>query len=207
MLNNLTISDFVIVSQLELNFQAGMSVLSGETGAGKSILIDALSLCLGARADVSQIREGCERATITAVFACNLQAEAILREQAIESETELHLRRTIDTKGKSKAFVNGVPVPAATLRQLAETLIDIHGQHAFQTLAKPAQQLELLDSFGNYQPMLAEVASVSQALAAAQKSLTKPKPGWKNARQDWKICTSSWKACKILNPKKASGKN
>jgi DNA repair protein RecN (Recombination protein N) len=97
MLSSLTIQDFVIVDKLDLHFAPGMSVLSGETGAGKSILIDALSLCLGARADASQVREGCERANITAVFELNPAAKAILDEQSIDcSEGEMHLRRAVD---------------------------------------------------------------------------------------------------------------
>ncbi|MDX1669513.1 MAG: AAA family ATPase, partial [Limnobacter sp.] len=168
MLSSLSIQDFVIVEQLDLHFESGMSVLSGETGAGKSILIDALSLCLGARADVGQVREGCERANITAVFSGNPASELILQDQALPIEDELHLRRSIDAKGKSRAFVNGVSVPAATLKLLAESLIDIHGQHAFQALAKPTQQLDILDSFGQHQALLEQTRKAYKALTQAQ---------------------------------------
>ena len=172
MLNSLTIQDFVIVDKLDLHFQQGMSVLSGETGAGKSILIDALSLCLGARAEGSQVREGCDRANITAVFQTNPQAKAILEEQAIDChEDEIHLRRAIESTGKSKAFVNGTPVPASTLKQLSETLIDIHGQHAFQTLAKPTEQLRLLDDFGLHHEILVKVQQRYAQLKTAETAL------------------------------------
>lgn len=172
MLSSLTIQDFVIVDSLELQFDAGMSVLSGETGAGKSILIDALSLCLGARAEASQVREGCERANITAVFDLTPEAQAILEEQSIDCEDqELHLRRAIDSNGRSKAYVNGTPVPVSLLKQLSETLIDIHGQHAFQTLAKPEEQLRLLDDFGQLHPLHKPVQAAYQALRHIEKQL------------------------------------
>lgn len=172
MLSSLTIQDFVIVDKLDLHFSPGMSVLSGETGAGKSILIDALSLCLGARADASQVREGCERANITAVFEINPAAKAVLEEQSIACEEgELHLRRAIDANGRSKAYVNGTPVPASTLKELSETLIDIHGQHAFQTLTKPGEQLRLLDDFGQHHSLVQHTASAFTKLRSAEKAL------------------------------------
>lgn len=172
MLSSLTIQDFVIVDRLELHFHEGMSVLSGETGAGKSILIDALSLCLGARADASQVREGCERANITAVFDPNPAAMAILAEQSLDTQDgELHLRRSIDSSGRSKAYVNGTPVPASVLKQLSETLIDIHGQHAFQTLGKASEQLRLLDEFGQLSPLLEPVRSAYKELRHAEQQL------------------------------------
>lgn len=172
MLSSLTIQDFVIVDKLDLQFAPGMSVLSGETGAGKSILIDALSLCLGARADASQVREGCDRANITAVFELNPAAKLILDEQSIDcSEGELHLRRAIESNGRSKAYINGTPVPASTLKELSETLIEIHGQHAFQTLAKQSEQLRLLDDFGQHHPMLQSTALAHSQLRKAEKAL------------------------------------
>lgn len=177
MLSSLSIQDFVIVDKLDLNFDDGMSVLSGETGAGKSILIDALSLCLGARSDVGQVREGCERANITAVFTCNAEAAKILQEQAIDVDDELYLRRSIDAKGKSKAFVNGVAVPAATLKELASTLIDIHGQHAFQTLAKPSEQLRILDNFGQHHDLLAATSNAYTAFKKAQTEFEQAQTG------------------------------
>ena len=172
MLSSLTIQDFVIVDKLDLHFSPGMSVLSGETGAGKSILIDALSLCLGARADASQVREGCERANITAVFEINPAAQAVLEEQSIAcDEGELHLRRAVEANGRSKAYINGTPVPASTLKELSETLIDIHGQHAFQTLTKPGEQLRLLDDFGQHQSLVQSMALAFTRYKGADKAL------------------------------------
>ncbi|WP_370262487.1 DNA repair protein RecN [Limnobacter sp.] len=178
MLSSLTIQDFVIVDKIDLHFDAGMSVLSGETGAGKSILIDAVSLCLGGRADAGQVREGCERANITAVFELNPAAQAILEEQSIDtSDGELHLRRAIEANGRSKAYVNGTPVPVGTLKALSETLIDIHGQHAFQTLAKPGEQLRLLDEFAQHPELLAETAKHYAVLRQAEKKLSQAQSG------------------------------
>lgn len=192
MLSSLTIQDFVIVDRLELSFNAGMSVLSGETGAGKSILIDALSLCLGARADGSQIREGCDRANIIAVFECTEAARAVLADQAIDADDELHLRRAIESNGKSKAYVNGVPVPASTLKLLAETLIDIHGQHAFQTLGKPNEQLRLLDDFAQHPSLIEQTSAdykvmrrAEQAFQEAQSSQQEKEARLENLR--WKL--------------------
>lgn len=201
MLSSLTIQDFVIVDRLELSFNPGMSVLSGETGAGKSILIDALSLCLGARADGSQIREGCDRANIIAVFECTDAARAVLADQAIDADDELHLRRAIESNGKSKAYVNGVPVPAATLKLLAETLIDIHGQHAFQTLGKPHEQLRLLDDFAQHTHLIEQTSAdykvmrkAEQAFQEAQSSQQEKEARLENLR--WKM-----ESLERINPK------
>lgn len=200
MLSSLIIQDFVIVDKLELNFSEGMSVLSGETGAGKSILIDALSLCLGARADSSQIREGCDRANIIAVFEPNPMAQAILKDQAIDCDGELHLRRTIDSKGKSKAFINGVPVPANTLRELADSLIEIHGQHAFQTLGKTSHQLILLDEFGKHIDALTNVRKAFQVLKQAESAFEASQTGQEERQA--KLENLRWKldALESLDP-------
>lgn len=195
MLSSLSIQDFVIVDKLDLNFDEGMSVLSGETGAGKSILIDALSLCLGARADIGQVREGCERANITAVFHCTPEAAKILQEQAIDVDDELYLRRSLDSKGKSKAFVNGVAVPAATLKELAAALIDIHGQHAFQTLAKPSEQLRILDCFGQHDQLLSAVAKAFEQLKNAQTEFEQAQTG-QNEREE-RIENLQWRLSSV----------
>jgi DNA repair protein RecN (Recombination protein N) len=148
MLRRLSLRDFVIVPQLEVEFDAGFSVLTGETGAGKSILIDALQLALGGRGDVAVVREGTPRTEITAEFdavpatLAPWLAEAGFDEQAHEG---LLLRRVIDAQGKSRAWVNGSPATVAQLREAAEHLVDIHGQHAWQSLTRPASVRALLD--------------------------------------------------------------
>lgn len=202
MLISLTIQDFVIVERLELQFQAGMSVLSGETGAGKSILIDALGLALGARADAAQVREGCDRANIAAVFKANPAARNFLNAQAIDcEEDDIILRRAIDSTGRSKAFINGTPVPLGTLRELADHLIDIHGQHAFQSLGKPAEQLRLLDEFGQHAPSLRAVGQAYSHLRDRQRLLEQARSN--QADQKQRIETLEWKLTSLdqLQPK------
>ncbi|GAB3457554.1 DNA repair protein RecN [Massilia terrae] len=147
MLRTLTIRDFVIVDAIELEFFSGFSVFTGETGAGKSILIDALQLALGGRGEASMVREGAPKADITADFALTPEAAEWLahNEFAVEEGGAL-LRRVIDNAGRSKAFINGVAATAAQLRELGEMLVDIHGQHAHQSLLKLEAQRALLDN-------------------------------------------------------------
>ncbi|HAT31390.1 MAG TPA: DNA repair protein RecN [Janthinobacterium sp.] len=147
MLRTLSIRDFVIVDSIELEFSAGFSVLTGETGAGKSILIDALTLALGGRGDASVVREGAAKADITADFGVGAQAGAWLAANEFASEEGgALLRRVIDTAGRSKAYINGIAATAAQLRELGDMLVDIHGQHAHQSLLKSEAQRALLDS-------------------------------------------------------------
>jgi DNA repair protein RecN (Recombination protein N) len=147
MLLRLTLRDFVIVPELEVEFAAGFSVLTGETGAGKSILIDALQLALGSRGDAGVVREGAVRAEISAEFDTPDSLQAWLVEAGFESDgSTVLLRRTIDAQGKSRAWVNGSPATVSQLREAADHLLDIHGQHAWQRLTRPAAVRELLDS-------------------------------------------------------------
>jgi DNA repair protein RecN (Recombination protein N) len=146
MLRTLSIRDFVIVDSIELEFSTGFSVFTGETGAGKSILIDALTLALGGRGDASVVREGAAKADITADFRVTDVAAAwlTLHEFASEEGGAL-LRRVIDNAGRSKAYINGIAATAAQLRELGDMLVDIHGQHAHQSLLKTEAQRALLD--------------------------------------------------------------
>lgn len=166
MLTTLSLRDFVIVESLNLDVRRGFTVLTGETGAGKSILIDALQLILGGRADASVVREGAERTHIVAEFQPSSEAKAWLATNELQMDEEsLLIRRTVDTKGRSRAWVNGVAVTATQLRELGETLIDVHGQHAHQSLLKPAYQLQLLD---NHAGTSAERLAVREAFLAWQ---------------------------------------
>lgn len=147
MLRTLSIRDFVIVDTLELEFAPGFTVLTGETGAGKSILIDALALVLGGRGDASVVREGAGKADITAEFSVSSEADAWLDSHEFRNEDGgLLVRRVIDNAGRSKAFINGIAATATQLRELGEMLVDIHGQHAHQSLLKTDAQRVLLDS-------------------------------------------------------------
>ena len=147
MLRHLSIRDFVIVAALDIEFDSGFTVFSGETGAGKSILIDALALTLGARADASVVRTGEARADITAEFGTHAQAARWLDEHALSQDGDtVMLRRVIDSSGRSRAFINGTPATLAQLREVGEMLVDIHGQHAHQLLMRPDAQRELFDT-------------------------------------------------------------
>ena len=146
-LKRIVLRDFVIISELELDLERGFTVLTGETGAGKSILVDALQLVTGARADVSVIREGAPRTEISAEFDNAPGLQALLDEAGFEGGDSLLLRRTVDTQGKSRAWVNGSPATAQQLRAIGEHLIDIHGQHAWQSLTRPEAVRGLLDAY------------------------------------------------------------
>lgn len=151
MLVHLSVRDFVIVDRVELDFEPGFTVLTGETGAGKSILIDALALVLGDRADASVVREGCARAEIAAQFDISREQELLawLAAQDLTGDEGLCLlRRVVDASGRSRAFINGHAATLQQLREVGERLVDIHGQHAHQSLLRPAAQRALLDGYG-----------------------------------------------------------
>jgi len=159
-LRALTIRDFVIVERLDLELAGGFTALTGETGAGKSILIDALKLALGDRGDAGVVRAGAARAEIAADFdtAAVPAVRAWLAEQALEEGDECVLRRTVDASGRSRGFVNGRPATAAQLRELGEMLVDIHGQHDHQLLLRRDRQRMLLDAFAEAEPLARDVA-------------------------------------------------
>ena len=151
MLSLLKISQFAIVDNLELEFASGFSVITGETGAGKSILMDALGLCLGDRADGSVVRAGADRADVSALFQVGHLEEAMnwLRERELDEADECTLRRTFSRDGRSRAYINGRPATLTDLRQIGECLIDIHSQHEHQMLLRKDNHRLMLDSFAN----------------------------------------------------------
>ena len=177
MLQSLALHDFVIVDHLELDFSSGFSVLTGETGAGKSILLDALALALGERADTSQIREGCQRAEIAAIFQVEdhlqKEIEAWLREAdfLLEDDHRIVIKRSIDHSGRSKAYINGGAASLSQLRELGDRLVDIHGQHAHQLLLKTGAQRELLDRHAILHDQVVKVAHTYQTMNATSKQL------------------------------------
>ena len=162
MLTQLTINNFAIVRQLEIELAKGMSVITGETGAGKSIAIDALGLCLGQRIETSMVREGQERAEICATFFIEPTNPAYQWLQAQElkdpdNPSDCILRRVINADGRSKAFINSTPVSASQLKEIGQYLIHINGQHASQLLLKNDYQLQLVDSFAHHHDLLAQM--------------------------------------------------
>lgn len=171
MLTGLEISNFAIVSELSIEWRAGMSTITGETGAGKSIAIDALSLCLGERAESYMVRAGAEKAEISAIFDVrNLPlAQAFLAEHELESDGECVLRRVVSASGRSKAFINGSAVPISQLKQLAPYLIAIHGQHAHQLLTRSEHQCTIVDSFAAHHELIAKVRAAYDNHKALEK--------------------------------------
>jgi len=170
MLRLLSIRNFVVVEALDVELGPGFTVLTGETGAGKSILLDALGLLLGDRFELRQLRPGAERAELAAEFdvADAPGVGAWLGEHGIAADDgDVLLRRVFDAQGKSRAWINGSAATLAQLKALGERLVDIHGQHAHQALAAPAAQRELLDAFGGFSTLAGEVASSWRAWQAA----------------------------------------
>ncbi|HEX4269186.1 MAG TPA: DNA repair protein RecN [Steroidobacteraceae bacterium] len=160
MLIRLQIRDFAIIEAIELELYPGLTVLTGETGAGKSILVDALQLLAGGRGGPEMIRHGAERAEIVATFDLRKAPPGLMRwleEQSIASGDELMVRRVLSADGRSRAYVNGQSVPVLLLRDAGSILIDIHGQHEFQSLTRAAAQRELLDDYGRLEPLAGQV--------------------------------------------------
>ncbi|HEX7012437.1 MAG TPA: DNA repair protein RecN [Steroidobacteraceae bacterium] len=165
MLVHIQIRDFAIIDAVELELGGGLTVLTGETGAGKSILVDALLLATGGRAGAEVVRHGAERAEVSATFSVEGNAAALewLQEQSISHDGECVLRRVIGSDGRSRAYVNGQAMPVQALRQLGETLLDVHGQMEYQSLVKRAAQRELLDQSGDHQPLQQTVTDAFRA--------------------------------------------
>ncbi|MBT9500545.1 MAG: DNA repair protein RecN [Burkholderiaceae bacterium] len=178
MLRRLSLRDFVIVTALEVDFDGGFSVLTGETGAGKSILIDALQLALGSRGDAGVVREGAARAEISAEFDAPAAIAPWLEEAGFDVQESLLLKRVIDAQGKSRAWVNGSAATVAQLRELADHLVDIHGQHAWQGLTRAPSVRALLDAYARLDTSAVASAwqhwkAASEQLAEASKSQDK----------------------------------
>ncbi len=164
MLNHLHIQNFAIVPTLELDIQAGFTAITGETGAGKSILVDALGLLLGERSDAAWVRAGAERAELTAEFSVenNREARDWLEESDLSSDSAdgiCLLRRTISNNGRSRAYINGSPVTVAQIQSLGHRLVEIHGQNEHLRLTRTAEQFKLLDGSGDYSTELATLES------------------------------------------------
>ena len=160
MLTSLQIRDFAIIDALEIEWHPGLTVLTGETGAGKSIVVDALQLLAGGRAGAEVVRHGAERAEVSATFDIvngPRELKRWLDEQAISCEGELAIRRVVGSDGRTRAYVNGQAAPVQHLREVGNILIDIHGQHEFQSLVRASSQRELLDGFGRLESLAAQV--------------------------------------------------
>lgn len=172
MLSRLSIKDIVLIDTLELSFRDGLCVLTGETGAGKSIILDALSFVLGARSSASLLKHGAQQGQVTACFECDSPAiKSLLEEQGIAEETLLILRRHIDHNGKTRGFVNDTPVSVRFLADLGEQLLEIHGQHDQRHLLQPGRYLDFVDQFGQLQQEKTAVAKAFEQFKASKEAL------------------------------------
>lgn len=187
MLVSLTIRDIVLIDRLHLNFDRALSVLTGETGAGKSILLDSLGLASGARADSGLVRHGCDQASVLAVFEPDQKhgVYALLKDNAIDLEdNQLLLKRVVTADGRSKAFINDQPVSAALLRTVGDSLVEVHGQHDDRGLLDPRHHRALLDAFGGYGAEQRKVADVFEEVQTLEQELAEAKARLENARAD-----------------------
>jgi DNA repair protein RecN (Recombination protein N) len=187
MLRRLTIHDVVLIDRLELDFHSRLSVLTGETGAGKSILLDALGLALGARADSALVRHGADQAVVVAEFeiADDHPAHHIIAEQGLgDDEETLLLRRVLGADGRSRAYLNDQPVSVALQRQIGETLVGVHGQFENQRLLEPAAHRGLLDAHGSLATLLARTGKTFASWRRAAAASTEAEAALVAARRD-----------------------
>ena len=193
MLLSLHLRDFVIVDTADIEFGAGFTALTGETGAGKSILLDALGLALGARGDAGVVRSGCARADISARFRSTAALDSWLAERDLSGDPgELLLRRIVEADGRSRALINGQPATVALLRELGDQLVDVHGQHAAQSLLRSGAQRDLLDAFGALNPASSAVANLFEHWQAAEREAAAAREGGREQalereRLQWQI--------------------
>lgn len=187
MLSELTINNVVLIDKLDLEFKSGLSVLTGETGAGKSILLDSLGLVLGNRAEVSQIRQGTEKLSVTAVFEGEGKKEEVsefLKEYEIETDGELVIKRTLDKNGKGKIFINDQLISAKLLKEIGKFLVEIHGQYDNQGLLNPANHKSILDAYGNYKDLKQTVKRCWQEYKQAEKVRQEAEANIAQAKED-----------------------
>ena len=189
MLSRLSIRDTVLIDRLDINFAQGLAVLTGETGAGKSILLDAFALALGARGDQALVRQGLEQGQVTAVFEVEKKhpARALLKANDIAAEDELILRRVQFSDGRTRAFVNDQPVSVQVMKQLGSALVEIHGQHDDRALVDAATHRRLLDAFGALEGDAAKVETLWEARRAAQAEVDSHRADVERAKResDW----------------------
>ncbi|MCC0055684.1 MAG: DNA repair protein RecN [Rhodobiaceae bacterium] len=202
MLGTLSIRDIVLIETLELDFSGGMTVLTGETGAGKSILLDSLSLALGARGDGSLVRKGAEQGSVTAVFDPPMShpARALMAEQGLPNDEAVILRRVQTRDGRSRAFVNDVAVGVAFLRDLGALLVEIHGQHDDRALVDPNAHRALLDAYGGHETLLSAVSRAHANLKAAGEARETAAARLEQAEQEREFLTHAVGELRDLRP-------
>jgi DNA repair protein RecN (Recombination protein N) len=171
MLTHIQIENFTIIVKLDLELQTGLNVITGETGSGKSVILDALELAMGARADSNLVRYGSERCDISVHFSCDKSVQCWLQQHELNADQDCILRRTLTADGRSKAYINGYLVPVQKLKALANLLVDIHGQHESQNLLRVAAQRDLLDGYGQHQALITQVMRLAKDIADVTQSL------------------------------------
>ena len=203
MLAQISIRDIVLIERLDLAFEAGLSVLTGETGAGKSILLDSLSLALGGRGDGSLVRHGSDKGQVTAVFDVPMghTARLMLRDNGIDDDGDLIFRRVQSADGRTKAFVNDQPVSVQLMRQLGQTLVEIHGQHDDRALVDIDAHRTLLDAFGGTTDEAEQVSGLYRAWKDAERGLKKHRERVEAAAREADYLRSSVEELEKLNPR------
>lgn len=204
MLASLSIRDIVLIDKLDLHFSDGMSVLTGETGAGKSILLDSLSLALGGRGDAGLVRHGEDRGQVTAVFDVPMghTVRALLQENELEHDSDIILRRIQASDGRTRAYVNDSPVSAGLLRQIGSLMVEVHGQHDDRALVDPETHRRLLDSFGGLEVDALKVSQSAKAVRIAEKTLKDHVARIEEARREADYLRSSVDELSTLDPRK-----
>ncbi len=179
MLKSLSIRNYALIEQLELEFGSGLNIITGETGAGKSIIIDALNLILGERADSEEVRSGAEKSIVEGIFTIsgNRRVQQLILEAGVAEERsgkapdEIIVRREVNQKGQSRAFVDDTPVPVSQLKQIGDLLVDLHGQHEHQSLLRPETHIDLLDDFGGLENLIRDFREAFRELESKLESL------------------------------------
>lgn len=202
MLSQLSIRDIVLIGRLDIAFSGGLSVLTGETGAGKSILLDALSLALGARGDGGLVRTGASEGTVSAVFEPERAHPVfqILQENSIESDGLIILRRVQGADGRTRAFINDAPVSAGLMRNIGAMLVEIHGQHDDRALLDPQSHLKLLDAFGELEPLAASVATAYRNWRKSEEAREKLQQEVEAAQREAEYLRASCEELSVLAP-------
>ena len=202
MLTHLSIRDIVLIDRLDLTFVDGLTVLTGETGAGKSILLDSLSLALGARGDGSLVRAGAERGQVTAVFdvAMDHPARQLLRENGLDDEGDLIFRRTQSSDGRTKVYINDQPASVSLMRQIGRLLVEIHGQHDDRALVDPDAHRRLLDAFGGLGGAAEAVAEAHQAWRSAERACREHRERVEEAAREADYLRASVEELETLSP-------
>ncbi len=202
MLSHLSIRDIVLIEKLDIEFGRGLSVLTGETGAGKSILLDALSLALGARGDASLVRHGANQGQVTAVFDVprNHPARALVTENALDDEGDLILKRVQTADGRTRVFINDQPASVSLMRDVGRALVELHGQHDERALVDPAAHRELLDAFGGLAGEAGQAAATWQAWRAAEQELQRHRARVEAAAREGDYLRASVEELSKLDP-------